>query len=1198
MREVAVRLAFRLLATAVLAFAVGVTAFEVGNSIAQAEGTALLPQCVLDADGRLVCAEDMLSHLSSKLKYDFEDGNPFVETYTEIGRVNDGLCALTTEGEIVCKHYRSVAWNHPSGKAPSGKGYISMGAGFAHVCGVKANGGIVCDTDYGDDRQGHLGSPPIDRYSQVSVTDDYACAITLKGMLVCWGSRKDIYTGAPTTGTYSMVSTTARAACAVSEEGEIVCWGDRVDPWVTTNAPTGPNYISVNVNHYPACAITKRGGIDCWSRDGLVTLADSGFVQAVGTGAGVCAVTTEAALECFGSALPPREDLATPGSVFLPRSKGTSGPSIEERHRSGEFRSFVGARLNGPTGGSVSSAASNGRVTLTANPDDGYRFLRWEGDASGTRNPLTITLPGHVFVTAIFEPITAVAPRHVVTATANPVGGGEVRGLAGGSIESGQEIVLWAKPASGYEFAHWRGDARGANNPLTMTVTGDVSVTAVFEQVEEVQLHHPDCRVIDLGELTNSRSDSGTFQRSDGCRDRINGGHAAVYRFRLPTRTDLTIEQNALGFYPLIYLVDASNTLHAEAEGPRRSSTAQISTSLAPGTYDLVVTTQDDDETGSFSLNIAVGDIEPEPEAGEEPTTDPTTGELRRASLFLNRTFPSQTWQIGQPVNLTLPAATGGSGFFTYSIKYEWNNDQTWSPTGVSFDRNTRRFTGTPSLTLDPNPALRRFTVFLRAEDRLRTGQWDELAFVVNLRPAPTAIPRPTTPETLSARIVARRLQDGRIEFALEPSTGQRILPSSRRLPRNPTIGRWLNTSDVVYEGQTIGRISARRLANGRTEFGFLPASATERLLPRSRTFPSGSSATNWLRSTAIEIPIPAERLDSPESAPTNASLSGTVCRSLGPIANGIAFPERSVKLHGASSTLYRVRGDGTASGAVTYTVCVDEGSLSDAIRDQVIFTAGYYASTRPSDDQGLLILSKGFSLAIGAYDAYHEHYNDLGYAAAVRDGLTFMNFVLIANSAVSIADTASTLSSTLSKPALQEVAQQLIDDAVALGLDLTLDLSQEVLEALGEDPLDTVKMLAWDYVEGSRNRGELWYRETPRLWSSSETLVYDTAVLHFLWEKPIARGVAGNVLYWVLDEERAAAWRSALSATPLAGSFARIYFAAQEALAGINYGPYSRLSEDIASADKTIDVRQRALLTRLGLTRSVIVSSDHGNSS
>ena len=100
-------------------------------------------------------------------------------------------------------------------------------------------------------------------------------------------------------------------------------------------------------------------------------------------------------------------------------------------------------------------------------------------------------------------------------------------------------------------------------------------------------------------------------------------------------------------------------------------------------------------------------------------------------------------------------------------------------------------------------------------------------------------------------KIVARRLVDGRIEFGFQPAFGARILPRSRFFPANERSGRWLNSSSVTLSGVVVGRISARRLLDGRTEFTFLP-NLGDRVVPRVRFFPAGRSATSWLSSSPL----------------------------------------------------------------------------------------------------------------------------------------------------------------------------------------------------------------------------------------------------------------------------------------------------------------------------------------------------------
>lgn len=101
-----------------------------------------------------------------------------------------------------------------------------------------------------------------------------------------------------------------------------------------------------------------------------------------------------------------------------------------------------------------------------------------------------------------------------------------------------------------------------------------------------------------------------------------------------------------------------------------------------------------------------------------------------------------------------------------------------------------------------------------------------------------------------AGRIVARRLADGRTEFGYQPQGRERVLPAQRYFPANANVGRWLSSSPVIVDGDEIGRINAQLLADGRIEFAFTPTD-DERILPASRFFPATSSGA-WLRSSVI----------------------------------------------------------------------------------------------------------------------------------------------------------------------------------------------------------------------------------------------------------------------------------------------------------------------------------------------------------
>ena len=125
-------------------------------------------------------------------------------------------------------------------------------------------------------------------------------------------------------------------------------------------------------------------------------------------------------------------------------------------------------------------------------------------------------------------------------------------------------------------------------------------------------------------------------------------------------------------------------------------------------------------------------------------------------------------------------------------------------------------------------------------------------AYLNGERPTISVAPTGSLDGAAPGRIVARRLADGRTEFAWQVEDGERVLPRSRYFPTNAAAGRWLNSSDIVVDDVTVGRINARLRGDGRIEFAFTPTGG-ERILPPSRRFPADANVGSWLRSTLIE---------------------------------------------------------------------------------------------------------------------------------------------------------------------------------------------------------------------------------------------------------------------------------------------------------------------------------------------------------
>lgn len=72
--------------------------------------------------------------------------------------------------------------------------------------------------------------------------------------------------------------------------------------------------------------------------------------------------------------------------------------------------------------------------------------------------------------------------HYALAVAASPSEGGEVSPAAG-NYNDGQQVSVQAIPAAGWRFDHWGGDAAGSNNPVTVTMHANRSITAYFTPV-------------------------------------------------------------------------------------------------------------------------------------------------------------------------------------------------------------------------------------------------------------------------------------------------------------------------------------------------------------------------------------------------------------------------------------------------------------------------------------------------------------------------------------------------------------------------------------------------------------------------------------------------------------------------------------------------------------------------------------------
>jgi hypothetical protein len=115
--------------------------------------------------------------------------------------------------------------------------------------------------------------------------------------------------------------------------------------------------------------------------------------------------------------------------------------------------------------------STNSVVTLSATASNGWSFLGWQGDASGTNNPLSLTINQTNNIQALFGTIVAT----------NTVGGGGIVLNLANPVPYDTTLTASAVPNAGKYLVLWSGAASGTNTPTTILVTNATpTVDALF----------------------------------------------------------------------------------------------------------------------------------------------------------------------------------------------------------------------------------------------------------------------------------------------------------------------------------------------------------------------------------------------------------------------------------------------------------------------------------------------------------------------------------------------------------------------------------------------------------------------------------------------------------------------------------------------------------------------------------------------
>lgn len=157
--------------------------------------------------------------------------------------------------------------------------------------------------------------------------------------------------------------------------------------------------------------------------------------------------------------------------------------NITAQFKRQEFELNISIQGNGSVSANPSGSTHEFEtiVNLTANAENGWQFSHWEGDISGSNNPREIQMTDNKNVTAVFEEI-----RYRLSVGTDGEGAVNIDPDKNDFNEN-EQVVLTAVPNRGWDFIEWRGDLSGNNNPESLTMSSDLSVTAVFATLPSIE---------------------------------------------------------------------------------------------------------------------------------------------------------------------------------------------------------------------------------------------------------------------------------------------------------------------------------------------------------------------------------------------------------------------------------------------------------------------------------------------------------------------------------------------------------------------------------------------------------------------------------------------------------------------------------------------------------------------------------------
>jgi len=354
--------------------------------------------------------------------------------------------------------------------------------------------------------------------------------------------------------------------------------------------------------------------------------------------------------------------------ILLACSKDTPLPTVNT------FTLSVAASEGGSVDISGGTYNENSNVSITATPAQGYAFSEWTGDATGSTNPLSVSMTSDKNITASFI-------RLQYSLGVNTIGSGTVSQVLVESTEKNTDydsfstVRLNATPSSGWIFTSWSGSSTSTVNPIDLIIDKTKTITATFVECTTISIGPLDITSIDVTQVGCDNTISIIALNIQNIQPPLGINwfqYKATTSTFVATVTGATTTASTLDWIPLTSL-DQNTTVSELPEGIYRAEVSDGRSGNCGGTLrtrDILL-----QESSIQIVNFRT--IENFPTLCNNYETSFTTDVLFRISENLNRNLGSNSFQI------TLLSKSGT--VITNPAAWDLNNNNILDPQPQSF---------------------------------------------------------------------------------------------------------------------------------------------------------------------------------------------------------------------------------------------------------------------------------------------------------------------------------------------------------------------------------------------------------------------------------------------------------------------------------------------------------------------------------